>query len=60
MKIIDKLFNKMVNVSIPKVFKKPERKDSVIRDLMNDPDSFVLTMFVDNGEINVKIKKKEA
>lgn len=38
--------------------KKKEKKPSVVKDVVKDPDSFKLEMYVENGEIVVKIRKK--
>lgn len=39
--------------------KKIKSKSPVITDLMDDPESYKIEMFIDNGEIVVKIKKKD-
>lgn len=36
-----------------------EKTRSSVKDLIKNPDDFVLTAYVDDGEINIKFKRKE-
>ena len=40
-------------------FKRKESKPSVLRNLLKDPDGHIFTMEVENGEIIIRIKRKE-
>lgn len=48
----------MIDVSKLK-FQKKEEKPSIIKDVLSEPDLFKLEAFVENGEIVIKIKKRE-
>ncbi len=56
MNLINRIIS-MFHVSDIKL-KKKEKKPSVVKDVVKDPDSFKLEMYVENGEIVVKIRKK--
>jgi len=53
-KIIDRIVDRL---DISKFLNKP-KKASVWKDLINDPDSFIMTAFVEDGEIKIGLKKK--
>jgi len=64
LKIKRSVFMKLLNhiISMFKIsdikIKKKGQKPSVVKDVVSDPDSFKLEMYVENGEIVVKIRKK--
>ena len=45
--------------NLPKPEKKP-KKESTIKQLIRTPDDFVLTMWAEDDEVNIKLTKKEA
>ena len=49
----------MFDVSDLKLIKKRKKKESTVKDLINNPDQYKLEMFVENNEIVVKIRKRE-
>ena len=49
------ILNKMLSVIS---IKKKEKKSSIIKDVMDKPEEFVLEAFIENDEIVVKIKRK--
>ncbi len=51
--------NVLDKLNFTKVFKKPERKKSVLKELLKNPDGFMLTAFVENDEIKISIKKMQ-
>lgn len=51
--------NVLDKLNFKKVFKKPERKKSVLKELLKNPDGFMLTAFVENDEIKISIKKMQ-
>ena len=55
------LINRIVSMlHIPDIkVKKKERKPSVIKDVIQNPDSFKLEMFVENEEIVIRVKRRE-
>lgn len=57
MKMINQIVS-MLGVSNLRIKKKDE-KPSVVKDVIKDPDSYKIEAFVENGEIVVKIKKKD-
>ncbi len=56
MKLLNHIIS-MFKISDIKI-KKKGQKPSVVKDVVSDPDSFKLEMYVENGEIVVKIRKK--
>ncbi len=56
MNLINRIIS-MFHVSDIKL-KKKEKKPSVVKDVIKDPDSFKLEMYVENGEIVIKVKKR--
>lgn len=38
---------------------KKDEKPSLVKDVVKDPDSFLLEAYVENGEIVVKVKKRK-
>lgn len=60
MKIVDKIFEKVANAVANKIeIKKPQRKPSVLMDILNDPDNCNMNISVEEGEIVIRIKRKE-
>ena len=57
MRILKPLLS-MLNVSSLK-FRKKNKETSTVKDLISNPDNYKLEAYVDNGEIIVKIKKRE-
>lgn len=49
---------KLLGNCIVKATDKKCRKKSIIRDIIDDPDSFMLIAFVENGELSIKVKRK--
>ena len=54
-KIVDRIVKQM---DFSWLCKKPEKKDSVLKDLFNDPDTFEFNGYVENGEIKISIRKR--
>lgn len=46
---------KMIPVIVPK---KKDKKPSLIKDLINEPDKFMLQAYVEDEEIIIKLKKR--
>ncbi len=38
---------------------KKDEKPSLVKDVVKDPDSFLLEAYVENGEIVIKVKKRK-
>lgn len=53
-----KMYAKLTE-NLPKPEKKP-KKESTIKQLIRTPDDFVLTMWTDGDDVNIKLTKKEA
>lgn len=54
-KIVDRMIKQM---DFSWLFKKQPKKESVLKDLFNDPDSFEFNGYVENGEIKINIRKR--
>ena len=57
-KIIETVFENTV-VPVQKVFSKPKAKPSVFKDLFEDPDSFEFIIQSNNGDIDIKVRKRK-
>lgn len=50
----------MLNKILSKIsIKKKVDKVSLIKEVMDEPEKFILEAFIENDEINIKIKRKE-
>lgn len=50
----------LLNISSIKLKKnKKDEKPSLVKDVVKDPDSFLLEAYVENGEIVIKVKKRK-
>ena len=54
-KIVDRLIKQM---DFSWLGKKQPKKESVLKDLLNDPDTFEFSGYVENGEIKISIRKR--
>lgn len=54
-KIVDRMIKQM---DFSWLCKKQPKKESVLKDLFNDPDSFEFNGYVENGEIKISIRKR--
>lgn len=58
MKVINKLIGKIDISSIK--FKKEKKDPSLLKELIDEPEKFILTAFIENDEIKISVKKKES
>ena len=57
--MINKIVDRIVNqIDFAGMFKRQPKKESVLKDLFNDPDSFEFNGYVENGEIKISIRKR--
>lgn len=49
--------NILTGLGVPVV--KKTHKISVVKDLLKNPDNYILTVYVENGEIVAKVRKNE-
>ena len=54
-KIVDRIIKQM---DFSWLGKKPPKKESLLRDLFNDPDTFEFNGYIENGEIKINIRKR--
>lgn len=50
----------ILNFKLPKIFNRKEKKRSLIKDLMKNPDMFVMTVYTENDELIIKFKRRES
>lgn len=60
MKLIEIILSKIgiITLQLRKAEKNEPKKKSVLNELLESPENFVLTAFIENEEVIVKIKKK--
>ena len=57
--MINKIVDRIVKqIDFAGMFKRQPKKESVLKDLINDPDSFEFNGYVENGEIKINIRKR--
>ena len=57
--MINKIIDRVVKqIDFAGMFKRQPKKESVLKDLFNDPDAFELNGYVENGEIKISIRKR--
>jgi hypothetical protein len=57
---IKETFNKVLTkIGVSGIKRFAKKKSSVLKELMDDPEQFKMEAFIEDGEIIVKIKKKE-
>ena len=57
--MINKIVDRIVKqIDFAGMFKRQPKKESVLKDLINDPDSFEFNGYVENGEIKISIRKR--
>ena len=54
-KIVDRLIKQM---DFSWLYNKKPKKESLLKDLFNDPDTFEFNGYVENGEIKINIRKR--
>ena len=57
--MINKIIDRVVKqIDFAGMFKRQPKKESVLKDLFNDPDAFEFNGCVENGEIKISIRKR--
>ena len=57
--MINKIVDRIVKqIDFAGMFKRQPKKESVLKDLFNDPDTFEFSSYVENGEIKINIRKR--
>ena len=54
-KIVDRMIKQM---DFSWLYNKKPKKESLLKDLFNDPDTFEFNGYVENGEIKISIRKR--
>lgn len=58
-----RVYNKVAERAAVKMYtklaeEKRERKPSIFKELINNPDNFILTAWTDGDEVRIRLKKK--
>ena len=57
--MINKIVERIVKqIDFAGMFKRQPKKESVLKDIFNDPDAFEFNGYVENGEIKISIRKR--